>query len=559
MALDQDIARLARVPILGALDDVARRLIAFSSESQILRAGDVLFREGERASCGYFVLTGSFTLSGTPVDAGAGPKGAETQALVAMELAGTAETQLKANQARTRTSMTPEQTRDAIASMLTKSGVLPDEAEIAAANRTATTPRLEKLAPLPAAGTMRLQKIGTGTAAMMERPRALAAANPRVEDHKTGEALKAAWIKTPADQRPLLGALVRSAGFKELPRETQRALFEVPSHIRGVLAEELNRHAGDTQAATTLAQLATSPGFQAMAPAEQAQLLRYVGGTNTELSAPARAALARDIGEPEFQRATPSEQRGHLQDFVRLQPGLGQSVPASPGTWKAQTTARISTPVNVTRFEFSSGTKPARYYEIDIDGRTVRVLESAQPHDPKLFLHTPDDVRRALEMMPKQARDQIKEIQIDSERSRWDPHWQREFKNPNHRSYMTADSANGVVSVHPTEGRAPVEHMASSLVHEAGHIDSFRRWTPFHSDDAKHRITADPQWTPWKDAMTNDRVAASSYAKNNPAEDFAESYVLYNQVKGTPREAELRNIMPERFRILDAISAAKSP
>ena len=60
MALEQDIERLARIPILGVLDDGARRLLAFSAESQVLRAGDVLFREGERASCGYFVLTGAF-------------------------------------------------------------------------------------------------------------------------------------------------------------------------------------------------------------------------------------------------------------------------------------------------------------------------------------------------------------------------------------------------------------------------------------------------------------------------------------------------------------------
>ncbi len=73
MALDQDIARLAKIPILGALDDGARRLLAFSAETRVLRAGDVLFREGERASCGYFVLTGSFLITGGPTVTGAGP------------------------------------------------------------------------------------------------------------------------------------------------------------------------------------------------------------------------------------------------------------------------------------------------------------------------------------------------------------------------------------------------------------------------------------------------------------------------------------------------------
>lgn len=73
MALEQDIERLAKVPILGVLDDGARRLIAFSAESQVVRAGDVLFREGERASCGYFILTGSFLISGGPTRGNGGP------------------------------------------------------------------------------------------------------------------------------------------------------------------------------------------------------------------------------------------------------------------------------------------------------------------------------------------------------------------------------------------------------------------------------------------------------------------------------------------------------
>lgn len=73
MGLEQDIERLARVPILGVLDDGARRLLAFSAESQVLRAGDVLFREGERASCAYFVLTGAFLITGGPTPTDRGP------------------------------------------------------------------------------------------------------------------------------------------------------------------------------------------------------------------------------------------------------------------------------------------------------------------------------------------------------------------------------------------------------------------------------------------------------------------------------------------------------
>ena len=47
MALDDDIALLARQPLLSLMERDALRLLAFAAESRILRAGDVLFRAGE--------------------------------------------------------------------------------------------------------------------------------------------------------------------------------------------------------------------------------------------------------------------------------------------------------------------------------------------------------------------------------------------------------------------------------------------------------------------------------------------------------------------------------
>ncbi len=62
MALDRDIQLLAQVPILSLFDHDALRLLAFSAESRILRAGDVLFRKGEAAYGGYLVVSGSIGL-----------------------------------------------------------------------------------------------------------------------------------------------------------------------------------------------------------------------------------------------------------------------------------------------------------------------------------------------------------------------------------------------------------------------------------------------------------------------------------------------------------------
>lgn len=62
MSLNDDIDTLARTPTLALLDREALRLLAFAAETQVLRAGDVLFRRGEVADGGYVVAAGSVAL-----------------------------------------------------------------------------------------------------------------------------------------------------------------------------------------------------------------------------------------------------------------------------------------------------------------------------------------------------------------------------------------------------------------------------------------------------------------------------------------------------------------
>lgn len=63
MALDDDIALLARVPLFASLGSEPLRLLAFSAESRVLRAGDILFKEGQAADSGYVVVDGSLVLA----------------------------------------------------------------------------------------------------------------------------------------------------------------------------------------------------------------------------------------------------------------------------------------------------------------------------------------------------------------------------------------------------------------------------------------------------------------------------------------------------------------
>ncbi|HEY5797246.1 MAG TPA: cyclic nucleotide-binding domain-containing protein [Bosea sp. (in: a-proteobacteria)] len=63
MALDDDIALLARQPLLSLMERDALRLIAFAAESRILRAGDVLFRVGEPSDGAVLVISGAVALN----------------------------------------------------------------------------------------------------------------------------------------------------------------------------------------------------------------------------------------------------------------------------------------------------------------------------------------------------------------------------------------------------------------------------------------------------------------------------------------------------------------
>jgi CRP-like cAMP-binding protein len=77
MALDDDIGILSQAPLFALLERDALRLVAFASESRTLRAGDVLFRKGDRSDGGYVVSSGAIALDaqddGSPATFVAGP------------------------------------------------------------------------------------------------------------------------------------------------------------------------------------------------------------------------------------------------------------------------------------------------------------------------------------------------------------------------------------------------------------------------------------------------------------------------------------------------------
>lgn len=81
MALDDDVRNLARNTTFAELEPEALRLLAFSAETRILRAGDILFRRGDAADSGFVVLSGAIALT-TQDDGSAAEKIVGPQSLI---------------------------------------------------------------------------------------------------------------------------------------------------------------------------------------------------------------------------------------------------------------------------------------------------------------------------------------------------------------------------------------------------------------------------------------------------------------------------------------------
>ena len=62
MGLEEDIGKLARNPTFAVMEPEALRLIAYSADTIVLRAGDVLFRRDEISNGGFVVLRGSIAM-----------------------------------------------------------------------------------------------------------------------------------------------------------------------------------------------------------------------------------------------------------------------------------------------------------------------------------------------------------------------------------------------------------------------------------------------------------------------------------------------------------------
>lgn len=332
-----------------------------------------------------------------------------------------------------------------------------------------------------------------------------------------------------------VGNLEINPEFKKLSPENQ-----------ALLKSKMEANELDPQAVSVLAQLGESPGFNKLSPEEQKHFINLVGGTNEHLSVPARNELAKLLADPNTDKSNPETFKKFLTDQPGLQYVVSQSVKEGEFDSKRRSYT-VTGPEEVKNYGFASGKADALKYEVEVDGRKIPVYLPKNPDSNRNY-HSIDQVAKGLAALPKPSLERIDNVLVEPQQNPQDPYWAKQYNTPDFRSYMTA-GASGDVNIYPTPKQDSKGNPLSlpsqgvldgSLIHETGHILSGQEF-------------GDKEWKEWEAAMQKDGLSASVYAKNARGEDFSETLELYMRVKGTPQEAEIRAIMPERFAILDKL------
>lgn len=316
--------------------------------------------------------------------------------------------------------------------------------------------------------------------------------------------------------------------------------------VKKTLDQQLALHPKNSAAHKTLSDLAASPGFAGLKAADQQKLLRYVGGTNGDLSGPARAGLSQLMGADAFKKADAAKQKEQLQKFLTEQPATPEVVLTPKDAFKDKRKAyKLHGPTDVKNHDFRGGKADAVKYEVEIDGKKIPVFLPKSPKKDEV--HSIQEMAKGLAALPASSRALVKQVVVEAKQNPDDAYWAQQYNDPNFSSYMTA-GADGIINVYPSKPKQSQDYLDGTLIHETGHTLSMKKWG---SDDN------DKRWNDWKAAIKSDGIVPSKYGKASVGEDFSETLVLYHQSKGTPQEAELRALMPERFKIIDEMLAGK--
>lgn len=339
----------------------------------------------------------------------------------------------------------------------------------------------------------------------------------------------------------------------------------LPTQLEATFA--LRNNAGNREAVDSIRQLISSPAFKGLGQAQQQQALALFGGTNA-VSQKAREDLAspdplygsdHDPNDPATFKVDLNDTdslQAYLSSYAKPADKWRDAMPASGVPDSRRQAYTVSEPVRVTH-AFPSGTTknatddlPALKYTVTVDGKSIDVYMPAEGTDTDKYAYpTIEQIAKGLAAQPGPSIDATREVVL----------------NPVTPKDSGADmyAGNGTISINPHDADNPREQkdLDFTFMHESAHLVN----QPF-----KGGYIPGLGYIPgWNEAVNKDHMFSTHYAGDNyiqdqndpqaqppsaspdPAEDFAEAYMIYHLVKGTPDEAQMRALMPARFAILD--------
>lgn len=204
-------------------------------------------------------------------------------------------------------------------------------------------------------------------------------------------------------------------------------------------------------------------------------------------------------------------------------------------------------PQHVPSFDMRGEPMPADRYEVEIRGHRIPVVVGQGDVEPGMQMAKVEEVAQALARLPDEALREVRRVNVSPHRNPDDPHWAKEYENPDFRSGMTT-GAEGITTIYPHPYALDDAETAATLLHETTHAWTNREW----GNAGNSR-----EWRAWAEAAAADGHAVSDYATESVKEDVSETAALYLATRGTREFDRARAEYPNRFAILDAQYASQ--
>lgn len=341
-------------------------------------------------------------------------------------------------------------------------------------------------------------------------------------------------------------------------------------------AISLHNNGTDPAAVSTLNTLFQSAAFKGLDEPQQQQALALFGGIST-VSQKAREDLAsrtplhggdHDPNDPptfKVDLSDPKNLQQYLSTYAKPVDKWRDAQPASGVPDNRRQPYTISGPESTTH-EFPSATKPdtkesqdAWKYTVTINGKNIDVYIPKTLDMGKYSYPTIDQIAKGLAAQPKASIDATNSVLVNPTT----PKETKDRKVVDSGADMYAIDGSININPHGTDSPRTQRDFDYTFMHESAHLVK----QPVN-DPLLARLQGLPAG--WNEAVAHDRLFSTHYAgdnytvdpgdpskapSENPGEDFAEAYLIYYAVKGTPDEAQMRLLMPERFAILDKMFA----